>query len=78
MGAMRVTFLVCAAANHPNHLIDNGSPLPPALPHPGSTPRWNCRRLSYSYVTESKGQVTTRLVALSVLQWWAVSHWTCR
>jgi hypothetical protein len=32
--------------------------LPLALPHPGSNPRWSSRKLSYSYVNESRGQVT--------------------
>ncbi len=34
-------------------------PLPLALPHPGSNRRGNERKLSYSYVNESRGQVTT-------------------
>jgi hypothetical protein len=33
-------------------------PLPLALPHPGSNPRWSSRKLSYSYVNEKRGQVT--------------------
>src|SRR6266576_6078531 len=34
-------------------------PLPLVLPHPDSNPRWSSRNLSYSYVNESWGQVTT-------------------
>ena len=33
-------------------------PLPLALPHPGSNRRWSSRKLSYSYVNESRGQVS--------------------
>jgi len=34
-------------------------PLPHALPHPGSNPGCKNRKLSYSYVNESRGQVRT-------------------
>ena len=33
-------------------------PLPLALPIPAQTRRWSTRKLSYSYVNESRGQVT--------------------
>jgi len=35
----------------------NRRPLPLALPHPGSNRRRSSRKLSYSYVNESRGQV---------------------
>ncbi|MFZ1167444.1 MAG: hypothetical protein WBN74_00430, partial [Candidatus Sulfotelmatobacter sp.] len=37
-------------------------PLPLALPHPGSNRRWSRKELSYSYVNESRGQVTSAIV----------------
>ena len=37
---------------------DSNRPLPLALPHPGSNRRWSSRKLSYSYVNKSWGQVS--------------------
>src|SRR5580704_2252363 len=34
--------------------------LAPRLPHPGSNRRWSSRKLSYSYMNESRGQVSPK------------------
>src|ERR1700722_16087864 len=52
---------------------DSNRPLPLALPHPGSNRRWSSRKLSYSYVNESRGQVTLgREIAIKLFRFLTV------